>query len=59
MESFTAADFFDETSANVTNMAEMFNLCNFNQNISGWDVSSVTDMRAMFKDSEFNQNISS
>ena len=37
----------------------MFQGSNFNQDISGWDVSNVTHMNNMFKDNDdFNQDIS-
>lgn len=41
-------------------MRAMFNSANaFNQNISGWNVSSVTEMSIMFNDAiSFNQNLS-
>ena len=44
----------------VTNMNSMFqNATNFNQNISGWNVSQVTTMNSMFQNAtNFNQNIS-
>ena len=39
---------------------DTFRNTSFNQDISGWDVSSVTDMGQMFKgSSNFNQNLSS
>ena len=39
----------------------MFNGCsNFNQDISGWNVSNVTNMGGMFRDAvDFNQDLSS
>jgi surface protein len=45
----------------VTSLAAMFaGATNFNQNISGWDVSNVVNMRSMFNGaSSFNQNINS
>jgi surface protein len=48
------------TSSTVTNMGGMFqNATSFNQNISGWNVSSVTNMGDMFQNAtSFNQNIS-
>jgi surface protein len=42
----------------VTNMADLLRNSNFNQNISGWDVSNVTTMRRMFQlNNDFDQNI--
>ena len=40
-------------------MSDMFyRAANFNDNISGWDVSQVTNMNAMFYDAAaFNQDI--
>ena len=45
---------------NVTNMITMFSYATeFNQDISGWDVSNVTDMNSMFFNAtNFNQNLS-
>jgi len=44
---------------NVENMASMFRLSSFNQDISSWDVSNVTIMFNMFLNSTlFNQDIS-
>ncbi len=58
VESFTCIEFFDETSANVTNMRDMFyNATSFNHDISDWDVSNVTDMSGMFFNTAFNQDI--
>ncbi len=57
VESFTAADFFDDASANVTDMSNMFRGSDFNQDISNWDVSNVTNMMRIFQSSEFNQDI--
>jgi|GEM_PF-5705401 len=61
VESFTATDFFDETSAGVTNMNNMFrDASSFNHDISNWDVSNVIDMNSIFLvASSFNQDISS
>jgi len=43
----------------VTNMNSMFYETKFNQDISGWDVSSVENFRGMFvRVNEFNQDIS-
>ena len=36
----------------------MFKVCEFNGDISGWDVSNVTDMSFMFEYSKFNGDIS-
>ena len=36
----------------------MFELANFNKDISKWDVSGVNNMNYMFYKSEFNQDIS-
>ncbi|MBT7929634.1 BspA family leucine-rich repeat surface protein, partial [Candidatus Peregrinibacteria bacterium] len=56
--SFTASNFFDETSGGITYTGSMFSGSQFNQDINNWDVSNVTDMRSMFQHSQFNQNIS-
>jgi surface protein len=46
-------------TANVQNMANMFEESNFNQDISGWNVSAVTTFTSMFRfNTVFNQNIS-
>ena len=60
VESFTAEDFFDDVSANVTNMNSMFFLASsFNQDICNWDVSNVTSMESMFYHAtSFNQDVS-
>ena len=43
---------------NVKNFQGMFNQCNFNQDISQWDVSGAVDMSGMFRAAEyFNQPI--
>ncbi len=55
---FTAADFFDQASANVTSMGLMFRNSSFNQDVSGWDVSNVTNMQMLFEGTPFNQDIS-
>ena len=48
------------TLSGVTNMSGMFSASSFNQNISGWDVSSVTNMARLFRQaSVFNQDIGS
>jgi surface protein len=39
-------------------MEHMFRGCNFNGDISNWDVSNVIDMESMFQDSRFNGDIS-
>ena len=45
---------------NVTNMGCMFaNQWEFNQDLSGWDVSNVTSMESMFAGTPFDQDISS
>ena len=41
----------------VTSMESMFRDTQFNQDISGWDVSNVTNMTSMFSTSSFNQDI--
>ena len=58
---FTATNFFDIVSGNVTNMSYMFfGAINFNQDIGSWDVSNVTDMTYMFHNAtSFNQDIGS
>lgn len=46
-------------SSNVTNFEDLFNGTNFNEPISGWDVSAVTSMNHMFfGTSQFNQPLS-
>ena len=48
------------TLSGVTNMSGMFSASVFNQNISGWDVSSVTNMARLFRQATaFNQDIGS
>ena len=50
VSSFSAEDFFDAASANVTDMSGMFlEAGEFNQDISSWTVSNVTDMSRMFE----------
>ncbi|MDD4250942.1 MAG: BspA family leucine-rich repeat surface protein [Candidatus ainarchaeum sp.] len=64
---FTATNFFDEASIEITNMQNMFIYSNFNQDISNWHVDKVTNMADMFSGESswgdgkhpFNQNISS
>ena len=55
--SFSRADWFDATSSGVTSMSQMFyKATNFNQDISGWDVSNVRYMYYMFSEAQaFNQ----
>ncbi len=59
IESFSAIDFFDEASSNITNMSYMFDRAtSFNHDISGWDTSRVDSMTHMFFGATaFNQNI--
>jgi surface protein len=46
-------------TSSVTDMAQMFRLTQFNEDITSWDVSSVTHVGEMFRDNTiFNQNIS-
>ena len=61
IEGFTAIDFFDNVSSNITNMKNMFYSADyFNQDIGSWNTSNVTDMGYMFMGaSNFNQNIGS
>ena len=56
---FSQSDWFDDVSGSVTDMGWMFRgASDFNQDISGWDVSSVTSMLGMFWfASQFNQDI--
>ena len=42
----------------ITNMRYAFDSCEFNGDISSWDVRNVTNMRSMFNGSEFNGDIS-
>ena len=43
----------------MTNMSRLFNYCNFNNDISDWDVSNVTNMDQMFtRNDKFDQDIS-
>ena len=45
-------------TSRVTDMSNLFNYTDFNEDISNWDVSSVTTMRGMFYGAEnFNQPI--
>ena len=58
--SFTAENWFDDVSGNVTNMNDMFsNADAFNQNLTGWNTSAVTTMNQMFYGAiSFNGNVS-
>lgn len=50
----------DELPSHLTDLSYMFNNCvNFNQDVSGWDVSNVTNMGSMFSGCNlFNADIS-
>ncbi len=57
VEAFSAENFFDDVSAQVTDMHKMFAGSDFNQDISNWDVSQATDMGYMFSTTPFDQDI--
>ena len=59
VESFTASDFFDEASSNITDMNYMFSIAEiFNADISNWDTSNVESMNEMFNwAGNFNQDL--
>ena len=61
MTAFNSPLNWGSKTVRFTNTAGMFwASTNFNQDISGWDVSNVTNMNSMFYDAEdFNQDISS
>ena len=59
VESFSSIDFFDEASAGVTDMSDMFSNSAFNQDISNWDAGMTFNMSGMFSGSAFDQDISS
>lgn len=56
---FSALNFFDEASKNVTNFFGMFyNAKNFNHPIGNWNTSNATSFGAMFRNAEsFNQSL--
>ncbi len=59
ISAFTQADWFDDTSGNVSDTSYMFADSSFNGSVSGWDTSDVTDMRFKFNTNTlFNQDIS-
>lgn len=53
----TYGDITNWNTSCITNMYDMFDGSDFNQNISSWDTSSVTVMASMFRSSPFNQPI--
>ncbi len=55
---FTALDYFDETSANVTDFSKMFYFSNINMDVSNWDLSNAETTSYMFSFSPFNHDIS-
>ncbi len=44
--------------SNITDMSNLFECSNFNDDISNWNVSNVTNMNNMFSYSQFNGDIS-
>ena len=44
--------------SDITDMSQLFNVTNYNGDISKWDVSNVTDMESMFANSYFKGDIS-
>lgn len=49
IESFTARDWFDRASGNITSLSNMFwDAVNFNMDLDSWDTSAVEDFSHMF-----------
>ncbi len=57
VSTFTAIDFFDETSTNILTTKSMFYRASFNQSVSNWDTHNLIIMNQMFYQSSFNQPI--